>query len=405
VSTQTYATQPTQYYLNAIAAQEAGGPMINLAGGTLVVGDGNGVVPSLSSLIAANGVTHEVWRGQVITSVAVDPNVASQLDVTAEIPAAVGGVEIGPFTITELAILDASGNCCIVATTNVQKTTSGQGQITDLIISVGVGFGVGSVTLLPPSGNYATMSQVVSAYNSNLPKAASPLTQADVNNANGWINRTFGLQPASQPADPPTSANEPPALGYGRAATATEFSNGAPTAGRFPWPWPTLQQVSAAIAAVKTWVTALLGSYLPLAGGTMTGALTLAADPISALQAATKEYVDGKATPTGTINGNGYVIFPNGLIIQWGSGSLLTSTGPSAAQAVTFPIAFPHAAFAAIGNAGGPSNSPNGDLPAFGTTNLSATGFTAFVDNLSGGQYAMYPVNLNVPYTWMAIGY
>jgi hypothetical protein len=36
-------------------------------------------------------------------------------------------------------------------------------------------------------------------------------------------------------------------------------------------------------------------SYLPLAGGTLTGALTLAADPTLALEAATKQYVDANA--------------------------------------------------------------------------------------------------------------
>ena len=40
-------------------------------------------------------------------------------------------------------------------------------------------------------------------------------------------------------------------------------------------------------------VTASLASYLPLAGGTMTGALMLAADPVAAMQPATKQYVDG----------------------------------------------------------------------------------------------------------------
>lgn len=39
--------------------------------------------------------------------------------------------------------------------------------------------------------------------------------------------------------------------------------------------------------------------YLPLTGGTLTGALTLAADPVSALQAATKQYVDN-ASPGGS---------------------------------------------------------------------------------------------------------
>ena len=42
--------------------------------------------------------------------------------------------------------------------------------------------------------------------------------------------------------------------------------------------------------------TDLGGPYLPIAGGTLTGALTLNADPGAALGAATKQYVDGKMT-------------------------------------------------------------------------------------------------------------
>lgn len=41
------------------------------------------------------------------------------------------------------------------------------------------------------------------------------------------------------------------------------------------------------------------GSFLPLTGGTLTGALTLSADPASALQPATKQYVDGIALNLG----------------------------------------------------------------------------------------------------------
>lgn len=45
-------------------------------------------------------------------------------------------------------------------------------------------------------------------------------------------------------------------------------------------------------------------AYLPLSGGTLTGALTLAADPVSALQPATKQYVDNVAAgldPKGSV--------------------------------------------------------------------------------------------------------
>lgn len=52
-------------------------------------------------------------------------------------------------------------------------------------------------------------------------------------------------------------------------------------------------------------VTASLGAYLPLAGGTLTGPLTLPADPTTALQAATKQYAD-KMLPLagGTLTGD-----------------------------------------------------------------------------------------------------
>jgi hypothetical protein len=45
------------------------------------------------------------------------------------------------------------------------------------------------------------------------------------------------------------------------------------------------------------------GRFLPIAGGTMTGPITLAADPLSDMQAATKHYVDTKAG-TGPGGGN-----------------------------------------------------------------------------------------------------
>jgi hypothetical protein len=299
MTTQTFATQVTQYFLNAQAAYQAAGTTgtpLNIAGGTLVVGDGNGVVPSISALVAANGVTHEVWRGQTITSVSVDANNANQLDISCEIPAAIGGAEIGPFAVTEFAILDALGNCCVVGTTNLQKTVSAQGQTSDLAWIAAVAYSVaGSVNVTPPSGGYATMAQVEAGYNSNLPDCAAPLTKSDTPLSNGWLKRVFGIAPASQPADVVTSATSAAAMGSGRPASAAEYAAGAPTAG-FAWPWPTLQQVAASFAAVMNsiaTISASLAGYLLKSGGTMTGYLVLNANPTTGLGAATKQYVDG----------------------------------------------------------------------------------------------------------------
>lgn len=54
------------------------------------------------------------------------------------------------------------------------------------------------------------------------------------------------------------------------------------TSGGLSWKWD----------GAKWAATGGAGTYLPLAGGTMTGAMALAADPAAALQPATKQYVD-----------------------------------------------------------------------------------------------------------------
>ena len=55
---------------------------------------------------------------------------------------------------------------------------------------------------------------------------------------------------------------------------------------------------SVAVQTVSTsQINTLLGSYLPLSGGTLEGALQLQADPTSAKEAATKNYVDSAVAP------------------------------------------------------------------------------------------------------------
>lgn len=100
---------------------------------------------------------------------------------------------------------------------------------------------------------------------------------------------------------------------------------------------------------------------LPLAGGTMTGDITLPGSPTSALKAIPKQYVDNNFLPLtgGTISGNltvtgdlfvgtslkatnGYTRLPNGLILQWATGTGTSSAAPQT-QTISFPIAFPNA--------------------------------------------------------------
>ena len=61
-------------------------------------------------------------------------------------------------------------------------------------------------------------------------------------------------------------------------------------------------------AAAKTYVDSQLATALPRAGGTLSGPLTLAADPAAALQAATKEYVDTRIFRSGDTLTGGLIL-------------------------------------------------------------------------------------------------
>jgi hypothetical protein len=98
------------------------------------------------------------------------------------------------------------------------------------------------------------------------------------------------------------------------------------------------------------------GNFLPLAGGAMTGPITLPASPAAPMQAATKQYVDtGLASTAGLIAGlvpanelgsgtatGGSCLLGNGASAAWGacgggSGSGNVSTTPSANQSIAQP--------------------------------------------------------------------
>lgn len=288
--TTVYATRVTEYFAGRVAAYQAGsGSKANFPAGTLVVGDGNGAVPTVSAMLAAGGVTHEVWRGQTIGSVQIDPDNPQQIDIECVVPAALGEVEIGPFMIREFAILDETGALCVVGTTLLEKTTSAQGQISDLAwIAAIVVTSADAVIVTPPGAGFASKADVTIEVTDRMPTATAPLTQADTNDSLGRLHRAFGLRAARQPVS--GAIAEADASGYGRPATDAEFAAGAAAAGGFPWPWPTLQQVKSALAGIVALTAgqgiAIMTNAIRLAFHTLTAGTPAGADVIAYSNAA-----------------------------------------------------------------------------------------------------------------------
>ena len=236
---QTYATKVTAHYIARRQAAEAGGSRVNFVGGTLIVGDGNGSVPLVSDLISANGVTHEVWRGSAVHAVSINADNPAELDILLVIPAAdENAVEIGPFWVREFVILDETNQVCVVGITQVEKTTSAQGQTSDLSWIAGIAESNADVVILtPPSAGFASQTEVVNAVNASLHIGEEPIyiSSSLVDGIKHWLHKIRRAAQADQ------------VLGVTRPATDEEFAAGVPMNGsNTAWPYATLQQIKAA---------------------------------------------------------------------------------------------------------------------------------------------------------------
>jgi hypothetical protein len=85
------------------------------------------------------------------------------------------------------------------------------------------------------------------------------------------------------------------------------------------------------------------GPYLPLSGGTLTGSLTLVADPAAALQAATRQYVDNKVA--GSVAGvssfntrTGAVALSSGDVTTALAFTPVSAASPTFTGTVTAPV-------------------------------------------------------------------
>lgn len=90
-----------------------------------------------------------------------------------------------------------------------------------------------------------------------------------------------------------------------------------------------------------------------------------------------------------SLSGNGYQVLPGGLIIQWGrTGSITAST----ASAVSFPVAFPSAAFSVVASASTNNGAGGGELYSAAAYGASTTGFTIVNDSATS------------TFDWIAVG-
>jgi hypothetical protein len=104
---------------------------------------------------------------------------------------------------------------------------------------------------------------------------------------------------------------------------------------------------------------------------------------------ATTAFVNSFANPSQSLGSSGYVQLPGGLIMQWGSGSTVTSGETT----VTFPEAFPNNVYQVLVSANGVTSST-----AFVTSEGATTsGFKVSGWAVSGSRAA-------TPYNYIAIG-
>jgi hypothetical protein len=142
----------------------------------------------------------------------------------------------------------------------------------------------------------------------------------------GWFNDAGDAVELPIVKPPALSAYLPLA---GGTMTGKLTLSGAPTA--------TLHAVTKAYAdAADAALSASINARLPLAGGTMTGALLLSAAPTALLGAATKGYVDGLIA--GLQSGQVVAASATPIVLTGASPNVLVITG-SEAQTVTLPSA------------------------------------------------------------------
>lgn len=100
-----------------------------------------------------------------------------------------------------------------------------------------------------------------------------------------------------------------------------------------------------------------------------------------------------------SLSANGYIIFPNGLIIQWGSVQMGGVSSSIQTAAVSFPMQFPNSLYVIAGTVDNHANATWGVVISI-ARGQSTSGFTAYLDTTQSTKYLTNTIN----YKWIALG-
>lgn len=138
------------------------------------------------------------------------------------------------------------------------------------------------------------------------------------------------------------------------------------------------------------------GLNAPTAGNTIVFDWSAASALTVRIDATAEQYLWSGYNVPYSLGSSGYIKFPNGVIIQWG-----TSTNAAADYTISFPIAFPNYVFAKVGN-------PNYDGIGGGTlqtVQLSGGGLSTTNIRCRSQTAASTAGTTSQTTTWIAIGY
>lgn len=312
MTTTVYGTKVSEFLTERIAqfmaSPPGSSPDIDFTGGMLVVGDGNGTVPTVDAILANGGVLHQVWQGETISAVTVDANNPNQVDIMCVIPSGVGGDEIGPFTVREFAIyvldVDAALKLAVVGTTTLEKTTSDvNGQTSDLVWIASIAVASSQpIIMTDPSAYFATAIDIRNLVNANRATAEEPIYIDETTTLTGWIHQFHRIRRATMAI-----------LGVGRQCTDAEFESKHPAPGGFQFPWVGLEQFWSVIDDIT--IPTIPGALAPLSRNM--GANRYEAAIASADDIRTGTTDVALVTPGGLASAHAFVALADGATIPW----------------------------------------------------------------------------------------